>query len=61
MQMSKEEFVAVIQRMARQEREQRELNEKEDERMVNWMLNDYFSHRWRMVKWGRDYRKKRNG
>lgn len=57
--MSKEEFVAYIQRMARREREQKEAEEKEKQRRLKFIITDYCCHRWRVVKWGRDYRKKR--
>ena len=60
MTMSKEEFVACIQQMARREREQRDFAEKEQKRREAFMLTDYCCHRWRVVKWGREYRKRRS-
>ena len=58
MQMSKEEFVAYIQRMARREREQKELAAMEHERRLKYEMNDYILTVARKAKWTRRYRRR---
>ena len=60
MKMSKEEFVEYIQKMARREREKKELEAKERERRINYIVNDYILTTARKMKWDRNYRRTRN-
>lgn len=60
MKMTKEEFVAYIQKMARREREQKELEAKEHERRINFIVTDYIMTTARRMKWDRNYRRTRN-
>ena len=60
MKMSKEEFVAYIQRMARREREIKEMQEKERARRLAFEITDYIMTTSRKKKWDRNYRRSRN-
>lgn len=59
MTMSKEEFVAYIQRMARRERELKEFNAKERQRRLDYIMTDYIMDTARRMKWDRRYRRRR--
>jgi len=60
MQMSKEEFVETIMRLARQERQMKELAEKERQRRIRYELNDYIITTAGKMRWDRNYRRSRN-
>lgn len=60
MKMTKEEFVAYIQKMARRERERKELEAKEHERRISFIVTDYIMTTARRMKWDRNYRRTRN-
>ena len=60
MQMSKEEFVKTVQKCAKREREQKEMQEKEHDRRLEFELRDYIITTSRKNKWGRNYRKSRS-
>ena len=59
MLMSKEEFVATIQRLARRERERKELAALEKKRRQDYILTDYIMDTARRMKWDRRYRRRR--
>ena len=60
MQMSKQEFVATIQRLARQERQMKELAEKERQRRIRYEINDYIITTAGKMRWDRNYKRSRN-
>lgn len=60
MQMSKEEFVETIMRLARRERQQKELAELERKRRIRYELNDYIITTAGKMRWDRNYRRSRS-